>query len=141
MFHSCGRYPCGEASSFIGLVNFTGAESDTIILRRFTKGTALAALQDSMMITQSNANLQRQHDTLLVLSSYDGNQMIRSGYDFEIFLPGANCVYKLSDITQDIHYGNKAGEKIYCINPITSYKLNGELIKMDPDYQPIYLSK
>ena len=141
MFNSCGRYPCGNASSFIGLINFMEAESDTIILRRFTKGTGFAALHDSMVITQSNANLQRQHDTVLVLSSFDGNKMITSDYDFEIFLPATNSVYKLNAITEDIRYGSKAGAKIYCINPITSYKLNGELIKADPFYQPIYLRK
>lgn len=141
MFNSCGRYPCGDASSFIGLINFSEAESDTIILRRFTKGTEFAALQDSVMITQSNANLQRQHDTVLVLFSFDGSQTITSDYDYEIFLPQTNRVYKLSDIREDKRFGSKAGQKVYCINPITSYQLNGELIKMNPYYQPIYLRK
>ena len=141
LFNSCGRYPCGNASSFIGLVNFTEAESDTIIIRRFSKGTDFTALQDSMVITQFNANLQRQHDTMLVLFPFDGNEIITSDYDFEIFLPATNSHYKLTAITEDIRYGSKAGAKIYCINPITSYKLDGELIKVSRYYQPIYLRK
>jgi hypothetical protein len=141
LFNSCGRYPCGNASSFIGLINFTESESDTIIIRRFIKGADFTALQDSMVITQFNAHLQRQHDTLLILFPFDGNEIITSHYDFEIVLPGINRVYKLTDITEDIRYGSKAGAKVYCINPITSYKLDGELIKVRPYYQPIYLMK
>lgn len=141
MLNSCGHYPCGDASSFIGLVNFTEAESDTIIIRRFAKGSGLTTLHDSMMITQLNANLQRQQDTVNVLFHFDGNQFITSDYDFQIFLPATNSVYELTDITEDIRYGSKAGEKNYCINPITSYKLNGKLIKVNPYYQPIYLRK
>lgn len=94
-----------------------------------------------MVITQFNANLQRQHDTVLVLFPFDGNEIITSDYDFEIFLPATNSHYKLTAITEDIRYGSKAGTKIYCINPITSYKLDGELIKVSRYYQPIYLRK
>src|SRR5690242_11793800 len=141
MFNSCGHDPCGDASSHIGFINFTLEETDTVIIRRFIKGSGFAALHDSMMITQSNANLQRQDDTLLVLSSFNDGKMITSDYDFEIYLPQTNNVYKISDIKEDILYGSKTGQKVYCINPITSYKLNGEFIKVDPLYQPIYLTK
>ena len=141
MINSCGHYPCGDASSLIGLVNFTEAESDTIIVRRFTKGSDFTALHDSAIITNNNANLQRQFDTVRVLFNFEGNEFITSEYDFQIFLPATNNLYELTDIAEDIRYGSKAGQKVYCINPITSYKLNGELIKLNPFYQPIYLTK
>jgi hypothetical protein len=54
---------------------------------------------------------------------------IEAGYDYEIFIPGANKLLQISDIQQTnekrkscyIFDGNE-----FCINSLLSYKVNGE---------------
>ncbi len=141
LFYSC-QYPCGRASSSIGLISFTDTESDIIILRRFSKSTNFTDLQDTFTISRNNSNFQREHDTLLILHGMeDGNNDITSSYDYEIFLPKISRLYRLSDIVEDIKYGSKLGPKIYCINPIISYKLNGQPVDVVNYYSFIYLKK
>ncbi len=88
-----------------------------------------------------NSNFQRQNDTLLILHSIDGYFSITSNYDYEIYLSKVNRLYTLSEITEDIKYGSKGGTKEYCINPIISYKLNGQLAGNYKSYGFIYLRK
>lgn len=138
---SC-EYPCGEASDFIALVGFTRPESDTIIVRRFTKSTNFSIQKDSLLIDSTNANLQQNGDTVTVLRGW-GNSFatITSNYDYEIFLPGANVTYTLSDIKEPLQYGSRGGGKVYCVNTISAYKLNGELVTAGKDLGRIYLKK
>ncbi len=142
---SCVTYPCGKASSSIALISFTDPESDTIIIRRFVKGANFSNLKDSAIITRDGrTNFQRQHDTLLILHSnvLENNLYndITSDYDFEIVLPKVPRVYRLSEIVEDIQYGKNNGQKIYCVNGMKSYKIDGQL-KINAGYENIYLKK
>lgn len=140
--YSCGEYPCKEASDYIGLISFTPAETDTIIIRRVTKSTNFSIQKDSLFLNKSNANFQQNGDTVLVLAgSNDGNAIITSDYDYEIFLPGANVTYTLSDIVEPLQYGRGGKYKVLCINSIDSYKLNGQLVHKKNAYGPIYITK
>jgi hypothetical protein len=140
--NSCGHYPCGSASSIITLVNFSDAESDTIILLRFDKGSNLTRLHDSLVITSLNSNFVRQHDTVMVLHPINEDfGSITSDYDYKVYFPGINLSYKITSIIEEIHYGSKVGQKVYCLNPITSYSLNGQLINGEKNYDRIYLNK
>lgn len=141
-FMSSCEYPCGKASDFIALVGFTRAESDTIIVRRFTKSTNFSIQKDSLLIDSTNANLQRNADTVIVLRGWgDSYATITSDYDYEIFLPGANVTYTLSDIKEPLQYGRRGGGKVYCVNAISSYKLNGKLVSDSKNFDRIYLKK
>ena len=81
-------------------------------------------------------------DTVLVLKGW-GNSFatITSNYDYEIFLPGANVTYTLSDIEEPLQYGRHGTYKDLCINSINSYKLNGQMVKKENAYGPIYITK
>ena len=140
-FSSC-EYPCGRASDFIALVGFTRSESDTIIVRRFTKSTNFSIQKDSLLIDSTIANLQRNGDTVIVLRGWgDSYATITSDYDYEIFLPGANLTYTLSDIKEPLQYGRRGGGKVYCVNSISAYKLNGELVTASKNLGIVYLKK
>jgi hypothetical protein len=138
LLYECG-YPCGKASSFIGLISFTDAESDTIIFRRFSKGTNFAALRDTFILARVNGNFQRNNDTVLILHSIDGNRSITSDFDYEVFLPKVSILYRLKEIKEELESGRGKGP--YCINPITAYRLNGEFFSGDRRYDFIYLKK
>ncbi|MEO8821772.1 MAG: hypothetical protein ABI267_07765, partial [Ginsengibacter sp.] len=121
LINACS-YPCGQAAANFALVNFTDAQTDSIILRRFIKPGNYSTLKDSFVISRSgNANFNRRHDTLLVLYSLanEGASFgsINSDYDYEIYLPAVNRLYKLSNVEQKIQH-EIGGGKRYCINPI-----------------------
>lgn len=143
---SCGEYPCGKASSYIALISFTINESDTIIVRRFTKGNNFISVKDTVRIDNSNANFQHNGDTILVLGgsfndNLNGNFTITSEYDFEIYFPKINRVYKVTDIIEPQEYGRSSTRKDYCINEITSYKINGQLVNSGNFFSRIYIKK
>jgi hypothetical protein len=94
------------------------------------------------LIDKSNTNFQQNSDTILVLyPGADGKQLITSDYDYEIILPKAGVSFRISDITEPKRYGHKGGEKVYCLNTISSYKLNGQLVSATESYGFIYLKK
>ena len=141
-FLSCGEYPCGKASSSLALISFTDAESDTVIIRRFSKSTNFGSLHDTLTLTRLHINFQRQNDTILVLAPSDnGNNIITSDYDYEIFLPKVTRVFRLTEIIENVKYGHKTGQKIYCLNTLSSYKLNGQPATDGNGNNFIYLKK
>ena len=142
LISACGEYPCGKASSYIALLSFTPAESDTIIVRRFNKGNNFLNLKDTIIIDKSNTNFQQNGDTILVLGGgFNGNSIITSDYDFEIYLPPLNKTYTISEITEPQQYRKNSTRKDYCINAITSYKLNGQLVNAGNSFTRIYIKK
>ncbi len=117
-----------------------------VILRRFSKNSDFKTLRDTFLITPlTNANFQRMHDTVLVLFSIaDGNSShfpITGDYAYEVYLPQADRLYKITNVVEGFQYGTRGGEKTYCINPITSYALDGRTKQTGNGNQFIYLEK
>jgi hypothetical protein len=84
---SCGEYACSKAEMQFGLVGFSDAESDTIILRRFEKNGSSSVLKDSFLLT--NIWFQRNLDTLKMVG-FPGSALLQSNYNYEIFFPAAS---------------------------------------------------
>ncbi len=133
--------PCSRANLFIGLISFTDAESDSLILRRFIKAKDFTELKDTFLLSRATGNFQRQHDTILVFQFLEGSDGITSSYDYELLIPKTNAVFKISDISEDIMYNHSGTRKLGCINPVTSYGLNGQLISNDNYNEIIYIKK
>lgn len=119
-FFSCKRKcPCIPADQLIQIISFSKDETDTIIVRRYTKGTNYQTLQDSVLIDSSNCNYIYVGDTLqLATSSLIGH--ITSNFDFEIFIPSVKRLIKISDITEQQSEG-LCGR---CVNLITKYLMD-----------------
>ncbi len=138
---SCSRQPCQMANSIPALVSFSQAETDTVVVRRFSKATNFTTLKDTFLLTSANSNFQRMNDTTLLLQSIDQNNIITSIYDYEIFIPKANRLFKISDVIEKIQTATSGVNKVGCINPITSYKINGQLITPTSYFGYVYLNK
>ena len=127
LFSSCGKGHCGKATFTLGLVAFNNSESDTIILRRFTKSTNFSFQQDSIFIDTLNTYFQKYSDTTIVrYQTPEGLQLLTDEYDYEIFLPESNSIFRLTDITYTKLYQG-SGEKVVCYAKLNSYKINGQL--------------
>ena len=138
---SCARQPCSMANSVPALVSFSEAETDTVVVRRFSKATNFTTLKDTFLLTSATANFQRMSDTTLLLQNIDQYNIITSIYDYEIFIPKANRLFKISDVVEQIQTESAGLGKVKCINPITSYKISGQLIIPTTYFGYVYLNK
>ena len=123
---SCRDCPCIRANLNFGLVNFTEAQTDTIILRRFDKSTNFSIQIDSMPFY--NSNFGAFPDTLL--SYHPPDVYLVSDYNYEIFFPDPGKLFRISEINEVISEQRcypLAREKVDCVNEITSFKLNGQI--------------
>jgi hypothetical protein len=140
-FISCKEYPCSQASGNISITGFTINETDTIIVRKFAKSTNFSTPLATFVLDSLNSSFLRKANVLEIYGSiaYGTDNGLLSKYDYEIYLPSPNRVFQISEITEE-QKTKKAGfsmEKSGCINPITSFKVNGSL-KIN-DYYSSYL--
>jgi hypothetical protein len=134
---SCSDYPCSKAELQFGLVGFSNAESDTIILRRFTKIGTGSVLIDTFLLT--NIWFQRSLDTLRMVG-FPGSALLQSDYNYEIFFPAAAKLIKVSDIVEEQLY-MKPHRKMGCGNRIISYVLNDQASANIVSFNITYFTK
>jgi hypothetical protein len=145
-FLSCDKsIPCASATSSLIFVTFPDTETDTIIIRSFAKGTNFATLVDTFFINKLNSSYTISNDTLQIGNSFGGVNGLKSKYDYEIYLPQTNRLFKISEIIEEINHTTGGGlfsmDARGCINPIKSYKLNGLFISGDYNYQRFYIKR
>lgn len=139
-FLSCS-YDCSNATANFSLVSFQPGETDTIIVRKFTKMSNFTTLLDTFSLNQSNSSYRNNNDTLEVIYSFGTDNGLLSKYDYEIYLPGINRLYKISEISEEFRSINQglSCNKSGCINSFKSYKMNGKLIDVNSAYTLYFL--
>jgi len=127
---SCGTYPCAQAEIKYQLLGFTDDETDTIIYRRFDRQTAL--LVDSTRFDPFNPIQFARFGDTLVMIIYRSDALLSPAYDYEIYFPGAGRTIRVHDITEEKAYGNNKGpfntREPGCVNEVTSYAIDGQLM-------------
>ena len=138
---SCGTYNCAEAPGLrISTVALTAVEIDTIVLRKFTKGSGFAKMIDTVSI---NSHYQIVNDTATTGSFYS-TELLYSKYDYEIYIPAINKLTRITDINEPQQKEKKAflsGNKTYCVNLIVSYLQDGKIINMDDYNNQVFIHK
>jgi len=131
-FYSCS-YECSNATVNFSLVSFQPNETDTIVVRKFTKMSNFTTLLDTFSLNQSNSSYQNTNDTLEVWHPYGTDNGLLSKYDYEIYLTSINRTYQISEIREDFRSINQglSCNKLGCMNFFKSYKMNGELINVN----------
>ena len=120
------------------LILFSSSDADSFVIKKFTKGSNFSSLIDSTLIDTSNALYQRNNDTTEVFS---GNATLSSKFDYQIILLSSNNVISINDIDEPQTQGN-CPDKMRCVNPIISYKINGNLVmNQDPYSGRIYIQQ
>lgn len=133
---SCEK-ECIVARLHFGLVGFTDAEADTIILRRFTKND----LKDTFLFRQ--IEFTRSNDTL-EMAGIPINSYLESNYNYEILFPESGKIFSITDIQEDQQTMTKGlfnCTKEACLNKITGYKVNGQFSTSIINFDLIYLKK
>lgn len=141
---SCTRlYHCSEATPVLNFVSFPDTQTDSIILRKYTKGTNFSSLIDSTILSKSNSIYESSNDTLHILTTIHGDYALDIQFDYEVYMPLANELFRINDFVEEQTEINEgiSLDKVGCVNPVKSYTLNGQIISGAPTYPFIYLHK
>ena len=143
---SCGKdIPCDDATSTLNFISFPDTETDTIILKRFTKATNFVTPVDTFFFNKLNSSYAVFSDTLEIGNSFGGDNGLKSKYDYEIYLPQTNKIFRISEIIEEFTHTRGGGlfsmDKRGCVNPIKSYKLNGQLVSGEYNYYRFYIKR
>jgi hypothetical protein len=133
--------PCSKAEIQFGLIGFSDAESDTIILHRFSKGTTTAV--DSFSLNKQVLQFYRQGDTLQ-FSSFSSNYLLTSNYDYQFYFPALARTILLSNLYEDQSSQTKTAfncTKELCVNRITRYQLDTVEYNIPEESNTIFLKK
>jgi hypothetical protein len=134
----CSReIDCFKADLHFGLIGFSDTESDTIILKRFTKNANNPVMVDSFPL--SPIRYQRNQDTLNMVA-YPGELDLDMDYNYELSFPGTTKVIRITDITEEQLHMKKNGD-VGCGNRVTSYKLDGQVITNIPSFNMTYFTR
>ena len=137
-FSSCYSYPCITGELRFGLIGFSDADADTMIIRRFEKKSIQQ--KDSFFI---NDNVYKRYaDTLKIVASTSA-VVLSPEYDYHIYFPGPDILLNISNITEEKVSVRKfiGGTKEGCINRITGYTINDVRVNIFSGYDRIYFRK
>ena len=137
-FNSCYNYPCITGELRFGLIGFTDADADTMIIRRFVKNSGQQ--KNSFFI---NDNVYRRYaDTLKIVASTSA-VVLSPEYDYNIYFPGPDKLLKISAITEEQRSirKNMGCTKEGCINRITGYTINDVRVNIISGYDRTYFRK
>ena len=144
LLSSCGKYPCSPSTGLrLAFVSYTEAETDTVILKQYVKGSQFNTVMDSLLIDTTVLRFVSRNDTLFPAVLLSTTLMI-SQYDYRVYLPAVNRTYNITDIVEEKKYlkrGFLSTTKEGCGNPITSYALDGQLVADPTFYEVAYLKK
>jgi len=136
---SCTKTPCINATLEFGLISFSDTESDSIILRRFEKGSNFRSLTDTFLL---DIQFTRTNDTLNIASTRSIG-LLTSRFDYEIYLPVAAKLFRVTSIVEEyreIKHAFWNNVKVGCINEITSLTVDNANYLL-PEYNYFYLKK
>lgn len=125
-FINCGSSPCGVATLDYGLVGFSDAESQNIVLRKFEKNSNFSNKIDTIVI---QANFNRSNDTLTIASVLSDGLLL-SQFDYEVFFPSASKLFRVTNIVEEqneIKHSIFRPTKEGCINNILQLTINGQV--------------
>ena len=143
VFGSCSKTCyCNQATLHLDYVAFDSAETDSLIVYTYPKGSGFANALDTLLLTEQNADFQFIQDTLSIGFRGD-SAALKSVYDYVFFLPSINRGDSLFGVfeTRDTEEGGHDLE-CNCTNRVLSYRLNRDTLTFTQPADPhIYIYK
>jgi hypothetical protein len=135
LIFSCGKKcPCESEPILPAYVAYAPGEIDTIVVRRFVKGSNFSQRIDSVMLTSANARYTAAGDTT-VIALANGTLRVIENNDWQIFNPFDNKLITISEISiekQETHCGGIFSmDRQPCFSPVSSFKKNGVTSTLD----------
>jgi hypothetical protein len=132
---SCGKKcPCEPTPILPAYVAYAPSEIDTIVVRRFVKGSNFSQRIDSVMLTPANAGYVTKGDTTQIYMA-TGPIRITDNNDWQIFNPYDNKLITISEISieeRETHCGGIFSmDRQPCFSLVSSFKKNGVTSTLD----------
>ena len=135
---SCVKCPCIDYYIGPNFIGFNPSEVDTVIIRKYSKNNNFNTLIDTAFFdNKTSFQIQKSNDTISFPYS-PGNFSIDKNYDWILFLPSINRIFKISNIVSP-QVSLPCPNKIQCVNPINSLNIDGVI--STPSYFTFYLKK
>ena len=135
---SCHNCVCAPSNGLqLALITFDSTEVDTIITRKFQKGSNFSQLIDTVQWDRSRVDFRKHTDTFQ-MASWAGDLLLHSQYDYQVFIPAANRTFTVAEINEPQRMDECRG-KVMCGNRIVSVTLNTAGTTIQDDI--LYLKK
>jgi hypothetical protein len=110
---------------------------DTIITRKFLKGSNFSQLIDTLQWDRSRVDFRKYTDTFQMVS-WSGDITLHSQYDYQVFIPAGNRTFNVAEINEPQRMDECRG-KVMCVNMIVSARVNTATTSIGGDV--LYLRK
>ena len=135
---SCHNCICIPSDGLrLATITFDSTEIDTMIVRKFQKGSNFSQQIDTVQWDRSKVNFSKHNDTFQ-MASWIGSLRLNSQFDYQVFIPANNRVFTVSEINEPQRTDDCSG-KVMCVNVIVSVKLNTTTTSISDDI--LYLRK
>ena len=135
---SCQNCVCIPSDGLrLAMISFDSADIDTLILRKFAKGSGFSHMIDTVQWDRSKVVFSVRNDTFQ-MGAFVGGILPQSKFDYQVFLPAPNRTFSITEINESQSEGNCNG-KVMCVNSIVSCKLEGNATTIS--YDILYLKK
>jgi len=121
------------------MISYSASEIDTIIARKFSKGSNFLQQIDTILMDKTNVMFNAQNDTFQMVS-YKGNIPLLSKYDYQVVIPAISRTINITEINEPMLEGDCRGKEA-CVNFIVSAKLDGSFIPTTIKNDILYLRK
>jgi hypothetical protein len=119
---ACSQCRCIDTDAVPNFIGFDSTEVNTVIIKKFEKGTGFSKQLDSLYFEEGDFRLRKKGDTIY-FPIRTGDFGVTARFDWKIILPLINREFQLTELTGEQTRGSCAG-KIQCVNPITFVKIN-----------------
>jgi hypothetical protein len=140
LFTSCHNCICALSEGLrLGLISFDSTEIDTMIIRKFDKGSNFSHLIDTSQWDRSKVAFYSYNDTFQ-MGAFLGGILLQSKFDYQVFIPAVNRTINITEINEPQLEGDCRG-KVACGNIITSVRLNSDLTPTTIQNEILFLKK
>lgn len=138
IFSSCHNCICAPSDGLkLATITFDSTEIDTLIIRKFQKGSNFTSLIDSLQWDRTIVLFTKFNDTFQ-MGTWRGDIQLKSQYDYQVYVPATNRTFKITEMNEPQRTGDCSG-KIMCGNIIVSAKINDTSRAIENDI--LYLKK
>jgi hypothetical protein len=123
----------------MNFINFDSTEVDTIIIKKYEKGTTFVKQIDSTLFKEGDYRMKRNGDTISFPIRI-GNFSLSPQFDYKIVLPQPSKEIKITEIIVEQVRASCAG-KVQCLNPFISLKADDKIYYFTDYRNEFYIKK
>jgi hypothetical protein len=138
----CGKKcDCNQDHLLLGFLHYSIADVDTIIVKRFAKGSGYSGSFDSTILTAYNSFKIQLGDSLK-FEYEDEGFLLKPSNDWLVEIPAVNRTVTFSDLIEEKKQQRcKRKKAATCTNNIVSFKLDGTEVSAGGTGYEIYIKK